>query len=85
VQACLECASQDAVVLFHDAIQPNVCDALAWLERQGWQSGMHYTAQFIGVAWRGSARPIAHVPDPRIDWDRLVRRRWPHCGAFARV
>lgn len=84
-QACLNFAEDDCLMLFHDAIQPNICNALKWVGQQGWQCGMHYTAQFIGVAWRGNIKPIIHIPDPRIDWERLVARRWPHCEEFVRL
>lgn len=84
-RACLDVAEDDAIMLFHDAIQPNICAVLHWLKLQGWQCGMHYTSQFIGVAWRGSLQPLSHVPDPRIDWEWLVPRKFPHCAEFARV
>ena len=84
-QACAAGALEDAVIVLHDAVQENVCAALTWLMEHGWSCGIHYTAQLLAVAWRGAARPVLHRPDPAIEWESLVQRRWPHCAGFPRV
>jgi len=85
VMACIEAATDDCVILLHDLILPNIAEALAWLCEQGWECGVHYTAQFIGVAWRGGVEVVKHVPDPRVDWSGLVHRRLPHLADFRQI
>jgi hypothetical protein len=84
-KACHSGAAEDCIILFHDAVQPNICQALAWLGENGWECGMHYTSQFIGVAWRGNAAPLDHIPDPAVHWDRLVKSRFPFLADFRRI
>ncbi len=84
-QACADVAEPDAVMLFHDAIQENVTDALLWLQRHGWNCGVHFTAQFVGVAWRGAVTPIPHTPDPAVNWERFVPWRYPHLTRLPRL
>lgn len=57
-KACTELAASDAIVLFHDLVQPNIAGALRWLLHHGWNCGIHRTALFMGVAWRGQLRRI---------------------------
>jgi hypothetical protein len=84
-KACSAAARDAAVIVLHDAVQKNVCDALAWLAEHGWCCGIHRTAQLLAVAWKGTARPIHHEPDPLVPWDWLFRRQWPHCTRFPLV
>jgi hypothetical protein len=81
-QACSAAAGSTAVMILHDAVQENVCEALGWLQDHGWSCGIHRTAQLLAVAWRGEATPIHHRSDSLIPWDWLVRREWPHCAKF---
>ncbi|MDR3535531.1 MAG: class I SAM-dependent methyltransferase [Acetobacteraceae bacterium] len=61
-------AAPDALVLFHDLASPEVAEGLDYLRDQGWNTMLYQTVQIMGVAWRGAARPVDHVPDPRIVW-----------------
>jgi hypothetical protein len=45
-----------------------VTEGLDYLRKQGWETMIYQTMQIMGVAWRGNARPIGHVPDPRVPW-----------------
>lgn len=83
-QACVRTAGDDALILFHDVILDDVARALAWLQDQGWNCGVHHTAWMIGVAWRGSMQPLQHIPDPRVDWDGLLKRK-THLAPFRRI
>src|ERR1017187_3900290 len=84
-QAFVCSARGDCLILFHDVILPNIAEALTWLGREGWNVGVHHTCFFIGVAWRGSARPLRHIPDPKVDWDGIIQRNLPHLSAFPRL
>ncbi len=71
-------ATPDAVVLFHDLASPEVAEGLDYLRREGWNTMVYQTMQIMGVAWRGAARPVGHIPDPTITWplpDHLVSFR----------
>jgi predicted O-methyltransferase YrrM len=61
-------AADDALILLHDVVCPDVASGLAYLRSQGWQTALYQTAQMIGAAWRGNARPVPHQPDPRVAW-----------------
>jgi predicted O-methyltransferase YrrM len=61
-------AAPDALVLFHDLASPEVTEGLDYLRQQGWNTMIYQTMQIMGVAWRGTARPVAHIPDPTIAW-----------------
>ena len=74
----LAIAAEDCVIIFHDLVARNIATALTWLGGHGWEIGIHYTAQFIGVAWRGKSRPIYCQPDPQVDWKTVIRTRYPH-------
>lgn len=65
---CAEFAEDDALILFHDLASPHVAHGLEYLRQCGWNTLVYMTAQIMGVAWRGRAEPIAHVPDPEIAW-----------------
>ncbi|MDQ2762027.1 MAG: class I SAM-dependent methyltransferase [Pseudomonadota bacterium] len=81
-KAVAACAPADALVLFHDLASPAVAEGLALLRARGWKTMLYQTMQIMGVAWRGSAQPVAHVPDPAVPWtipDHL--RSWPVCGS----
>jgi hypothetical protein len=85
VKACAKLAPGDSVILLHDVIQPNIGNALLWLQENGWQCGVHYTAMFIGVAWKGDVGPIRHIADPRVDWKQLIKHQYPHLISFERL
>jgi hypothetical protein len=53
----------DACVMFHDLISPHVAAGLGHFADQGWSVGLYNTMQIMGVAWRGDARPVAHIAD----------------------
>ncbi len=55
-------------MLFHDLASPEVAEGLDHLRDQGWNTMIYQTVQIMGVAWRGTARPLQHVPDPTIAW-----------------
>lgn len=63
-----EYAKDDALVVFHDLASPDVAQGLDYLRLRGWQTCIYQTSQIMGVAWRGQARPAAHLPDPRVQW-----------------
>jgi predicted O-methyltransferase YrrM len=67
-QAAHIVAAPDALVLFHDLVSPEVSEGLDHLRDQGWHTLIYQTVQIMGVAWRGAARPLAHVPDPSVAW-----------------
>ena len=62
-----EVAERDAVILLHDAISPDVARALTYLKAVGWNVMICYTAQIMGVAWRGNVIPVDHTPDPKVE------------------
>jgi hypothetical protein len=68
VEACLPHAAPDAAFVFHDLTSPDVADALRGLEARGFVVMLYQTMQIMGVAWRGRAVPVHHVPDPRVLW-----------------
>jgi len=68
VKACEPYAAPDCAMVFHDLASPHVTNAVLYLKAQGWRVRVYHTAQIMAVAWRGDARPIAHQPDPRVDW-----------------
>lgn len=61
-------APADALVLFHDVVAPAVAAGLAHFRALGWHTMLYQTMQIMGVAWRGAMQPVAHVPDPDVDW-----------------
>lgn len=61
-------AAPDALVLFHDLASPEVTEGLDYLRQRGWNTMIYQTMQIMGVAWRGTARPVGHIPDPTITW-----------------
>ncbi|MFO0915195.1 MAG: class I SAM-dependent methyltransferase [Pirellulales bacterium] len=67
-QACAAHATDDALILFHDAAAPAVAAALDWLRDAGWQTALYQTMQILGVAWRGQIEPLHHQPDPSVEW-----------------
>lgn len=62
-----EVAETDAIILLHNAVSPDVARALAYLKAIGWNVTICYTAQIMGVAWRGNVIPIPHIPDPKLE------------------
>jgi glycosyltransferase involved in cell wall biosynthesis len=61
-------AAPDALVLFHDLAAPAVARGLDYFRERGWRIGLYQTAQIMGVAWRGAVEPVAHEPDPAVQW-----------------
>lgn len=68
VKACLPYAAEDAAMVFHDLMSPDVTSAVMYLKSLGWKIRVYHTAQIMAVAWRGNLDPVAHRPDPRITW-----------------
>jgi predicted O-methyltransferase YrrM len=68
VKACELFATSDCAMVFHDLASPDVTKAVLHLKAQGWHTRVYHTAQIMGIAWRGNIDPVAHQPDPRIDW-----------------
>jgi hypothetical protein len=66
--AAHQVAADDALVLFHDLVSPEVAEGLDYLRDQGWQTMLYQTVQIMGVAWRGAALPLVHQPDPSVAW-----------------
>jgi len=60
------CCAPDAVVMLHDCWSPGVRDALRLLQAFGWSTGVYRTSGLFGVAWRGSAKPVKHIADPKV-------------------
>ena len=56
------------MVIFHDLVSPHVAAGLRALAAQGWNVMAYQTAQMMGVAWRGTIKPVAHEPDPTQRW-----------------
>jgi predicted O-methyltransferase YrrM len=69
VEACLPYATPDCAMVFHDLASPDVTKAVLHLKALGWKTRVYHTAQIMAVAWRGNVRPIAHQPDPRVEWE----------------
>ena len=68
--------ADDALVMFHDLISPHVAAGLGHFADMGWNVGLYNTMQIMGAAWRGRARPVAHVEDremPGIEAEHLKR------------
>jgi predicted O-methyltransferase YrrM len=70
-------AARDSAIVLHDLISPDVAAALAWLRANQWETYVYQTMQIIGIAVRGSAKPIAHLPDPTQHWTLP-----PHLASF---
>jgi predicted O-methyltransferase YrrM len=66
--ACERYAATDALILMHDLNAPAVAEGLYYLRDRGWNVRLYHTAQIMGVAWRGAAEPVAHIPDPTAHW-----------------
>jgi predicted O-methyltransferase YrrM len=67
-EAVVRHATDDAMVIFHDLVSPNVAAGLDYLRTQGWNTRIYQTMQIMGVAWRGHVDPIDHEPDPLVRW-----------------
>ena len=65
-RAVLPLMENDALVMFHDLVSPHVAAGLAVFADAGWSVGLYNTMQVMGAAWRGTARPVAHVADPQM-------------------
>jgi len=66
--ACAQYAAPDALIVFHDLASPEVSAGLDYFKQQGWQTLVYQTMQIMGIAWRGNVHPIAHQPDPKVNW-----------------
>ncbi len=62
-RAVISLMAADALVMFHDLVSPHVAAGLGVFVEAGWSVGLYNTMQVMGAAWRGSARPAAHVAD----------------------
>lgn len=60
--------ADDALVVFHDLASPHVTAGFGVLRDLGWNVVVFQTMQIMGAAWRGHVVPVAHVPDPAVDW-----------------
>ncbi|WP_207476516.1 glycosyltransferase [Arenibaculum pallidiluteum] len=67
---CARWAQADALVLIHGLAAPAAAEGLRVLQRLGWRTRIYDTAQIMGCAWRGTAEPPAHIPDPAVRWSR---------------
>ena len=67
-KVCQAYAAADCAMVFHDLASPHVTNAVLHLKAQGWKTRVYHTAQIMAVAWRGHVDPVAHQPDPRVDW-----------------
>ncbi len=56
------------MVLFHDLVYPAVAEGLRFFQQAGWNVKIYQTQQIMGVAWRGDVAPVAHIPDPSVNW-----------------
>ncbi len=65
---CEQHAADNALMLFHDLTSPDVAEGLAYLKKRGWRTRIYHTAQIMGAAWRGTATPVDHTPDPKVAW-----------------
>jgi hypothetical protein len=75
-RAVLPLMADDALVMFHDLVSPHVAAGLAVFADAGWKVGLYNTMQVMGVAWRGTAAPVAHVADrdmPKPEGEFLAR------------
>jgi glycosyltransferase involved in cell wall biosynthesis len=52
----------DALVFFPFLGEPSRVNPFEQLRKAGWQVMILRTAGYLGVAWRGNLRPVAHVP-----------------------
>lgn len=62
-EAVLPHCAEDATVVFHDLLAPDVEKGLAVFARAGWRCYLVNTMQVLGVACRGEAQPIPHSAD----------------------
>jgi predicted O-methyltransferase YrrM len=67
-RVCAGHAEDDALILMHDLACPDVGRAMDWLRDHGWQTRVYHTMQIMGAAWRGRVQPVAHQPDPAVQW-----------------
>lgn len=67
-EECEKHLDENALVLFHDLASPAVARGLDFFRDRGWHTRLYSTMQIMGVAWRGSAVPVEHQPDPRVAW-----------------
>jgi hypothetical protein len=65
-EAVINQMAPDACVMFHDLISPHVAAGLGHFADAGWSVGLYNTMQIMGIAWRGAARPVAHIADPHM-------------------
>jgi hypothetical protein len=67
-QTVANCATRDAIIVFHDLASPVVAEGLAYLRSLGWSCMVFQTMQIMGVAWRGNVKIPVHIPDPKVSW-----------------
>ncbi|WP_373537653.1 TylF/MycF/NovP-related O-methyltransferase [Microcoleus sp.] len=66
---CEQLAEENAIILFHDLVAPDVAQGLDYLKQRGWHTVIYQTMQIMGAAWRGNVEPVKHQPDPKISWN----------------
>lgn len=59
-------AADNALILFHDVLCPDVYEAVQFLRWRGWSTRLYYTSQMMAAAYRGAVRPVGHTPDEAI-------------------
>lgn len=73
---CLRRAAPDAAILVAGLAEPEV--ARTFVETipaaPGWRARIYRTTGLLGLAWRGTAVPVEHIPDPA-----LAERALPAC------
>ncbi|MET0113015.1 MAG: class I SAM-dependent methyltransferase [Limnospira maxima] len=75
-QICEQVAADDALILFHDLVSPDVFAGWNYFRDRGWNVAIYQTKQIMGVAWRGKVKPIAHQPDPSVSWTLPSHLQW---------
>jgi hypothetical protein len=65
-EAVLPNCADDAMVVFHDLLSPDVAEGLRYFKMEGWHYRVYNTMQVMGVAWRGNVNPVTHVADPNV-------------------
>jgi hypothetical protein len=72
---CVLQADETCALVFHDTYGGPIQEALLWLHANSWGIRWYDTPNGMAIAWRGDFTPPRHVPDPRIDWERVRRER----------
>lgn len=65
-EAVLPHCAENAVVVFHDLVSPDVAAGLEVMREAGWRTKIFNTMQILGVAWRGDVSLPTHHADPNV-------------------